>query len=151
MPRESKKVGSCQDELNKDLAEFKDAHRTDMACYNKRARELYGRLRETWENFVEEILFNKTIMRFGNAVKTQSLKEVSVGTNDAVTIYLAMKNCSDWMHSRVKALDHDLPAPDEIRKNIDQLNNFKTAVKNRQKLAKVEYDQRLRTQSSNIG
>jgi len=93
----------------------------DQETYNRRAGEIYGFFRETWERFVEEILFYKAISRFGYEVKTLSLKGVMVTDDDFKTIFWGMSKCSRWMvgHDDSEPLDSSRPKTEEIEKDIE--------------------------------
>ena len=45
-------------------------------AYKEKAKPLYGKLRETWERFVEEVLLNGAIQRFGREVQTMRIKAI---------------------------------------------------------------------------
>lgn len=153
LPWKAKTLGACTEELKKDLISFKNTYKTNPGDYNRQAGELYARLRDTWETFVEEILFNKTVVRFGNDVKTLRLEQVIVNTDDTVSVCLAMTKCSKWMtgHSKAKALDQNKPSPSEIKTDINRLIDFREEIKAKQKGAKAEYKQRLEPESTEIG
>jgi energy-coupling factor transporter ATP-binding protein EcfA2 len=139
--------------LKEDLARFEDAFQQDKGKYNERAGALYGKLREAWETCVEEVLFNKTIARHQSEVKTQSLREVLIDTNDTVSIYWAMTKCSEFMigHSKSRSLDQNRPPPDEIRKDINSLEQFFLNLKKKHKFAKEEYERKLSPGTSAMG
>lgn len=105
----------------------------DQESYNRRAGEVYGFFRETWERFVEETLFYKSISRFGYEVKTLSLKGVSVTDEDYKTIYWGMSKCSRWMvgHDDSAPLDSNRPKPDEILTDIESFSTYFKACKKR--------------------
>lgn len=105
----------------------------DQETYNRRAGEIYGFFRETWERFVEETLFYKSISRFGYEVKTLSLKGVLVTDDDYKTIYWGMSKCSRWMvgHDDSAPLDSNRPKPDEILTDIENFNTYFKACKKR--------------------
>lgn len=105
----------------------------DQESYNRKAGEIYGFFRETWERFVEEVLFHKVISRFGYEVKTLSLKGVVVTDEDFKTIYWGMSKCSRWMigHDDSAPLDSSRPKTEEIEKDIEAFFSYYKLCKKR--------------------
>src|SRR5205823_3150517 len=66
--------------------------------FRQKVRTFYGDLRDTWERFVEEVLFGGVVSRFGPGVKTQSLSNAQVEDTDYTTIYAGMARASEWCH-----------------------------------------------------
>lgn len=139
-----KRLSYLNDELNNILPLY-DENRLE---YSKRAGQIYGLLRETWEAAIEEVLFFKTIQRHGSEVHTLNLRYVSVTDEDYKRVFLGMKKSSKWMfgHDKAKTVDVNRPAPGELMEDINALSNFvkdkryqNTAVKDgREKLLKPE-------------
>jgi energy-coupling factor transporter ATP-binding protein EcfA2 len=105
----------------------------DQESYNRRAGEIYGFFRETWERFVEEVLFYKVISRFGYEVKTLSLKGVLITDEDFKTVYWGMSKCSRWMvgHDDSAPLDSSRPKTDEILSDIETFSSYYKSCKTR--------------------
>lgn len=131
-----------------------DESKLDQETYNRRAGEIYGFFRETWERFVEEILFYKTISRFGYEVKTLSLKGVIVTDDDFKTIYWGMSKCSRWMvgHDDSAPLDSGRPRPEEILSDIESFSSyFKSCKKRNNELNNQREELVRKTPTSTIG
>ena len=63
--------------------------------YKAPAKELYGRLRETWERAVNEVLLNSSVVRLGRNIETQRLKKITdITATETQTIDAAMGKCS---------------------------------------------------------
>src|SRR5439155_10684812 len=91
--------------------------------YEAVARELYGRLRETWERAVEELLLNRAVIRFRRSIETQRLKKVTDITDaDIETIEVAMTKCSTHLrgHDQAIAINQPVPAPTELESDIKE-------------------------------
>lgn len=133
--------------------EIKALHGTDHLKYNKETAFLYALLRETWEAAIEEVVFNKTIVRHGNEVQTLRLKNVSVTTDQYRTIDINMSKCSKWMlgHDKSKELDIHRPDPSEILVDIDALNAFVKESKKAGETLREERNAALKPESSQIG
>ena len=117
--------------LRSELSDFKELYEDEQAEYDQRASRFYGLLRETWEAAVEELLFNRTVERHGNAVKTQSLREVIVTHDLYFAIDTGMSRCSSWMtgHDKSKLISDHRPDPDEVAQDIDALEVFAKHIK----------------------
>ena len=83
--------------LRKTLDSMKSSFTEEQEKYDEKAAYLYALLRETWEAVIEEVVFNKVIVRHGNEVQTLRLKEVGLTNDQYRTIYLNMTKCSTWM------------------------------------------------------
>ena len=64
----SKRLGVLRNELQTAGAILRKG---DRAAYEQKAECIYKRLRQTWERAVEEVLLNRVLVRFGDAVETQ--------------------------------------------------------------------------------
>ncbi|MHC4475012.1 MAG: AAA family ATPase [Planctomycetota bacterium] len=125
-----KRLSHLDDKLN----EMRVVHGTQKDEYNRKAGELYGLLRETWEAAVEEILFHNTVKRYREGVQTQDLRYVSVTDEDYKKVYWGMSKCSKWMlgHDKARALDVNRPPPGQIQTDIEELRNFQKDLKSSQ-------------------
>ena len=94
--------------------------------YEYRARFIYGRLRETWERAIEEILFNSTVLRFRRGIKTNQLRDVDIKQSDYERVDNAMTKCSKFLvgHDDAIEINEPVPEPSEIKKDIEDLNSW---------------------------
>lgn len=102
--------------------------------YEAVAKELYGRLRETWERAVEELLLNRAVMRFRRGIETQRLHQITDITKaDIEVIEAAMGKCSTHLrgHDQALAINQPVPAPAELQTDIDQLENWTAEMRKR--------------------
>ncbi len=110
-------------------------HRTEgPVVYEALAKELYGRLRETWERTVEEVLLNGAVLRFRRGIETQRLVKVAdITAADIQTIVAAMEKCSTHLrgHDQAPAINQPVPAPAELQADIEQLENWVTQMRKR--------------------
>jgi hypothetical protein len=91
--------------------------------------ETYGRLRLTWERAVEDVLFNGSIQRFGEGVKTQSLREVEVTDDDYKAIDAGMTKSSKFEHDAASPVGRlPVPDPDDLEADIKALDDWRGAV-----------------------
>lgn len=83
----------------------------------------------TWERAIEEVLFNGSIQRFGEAVKTQSLRQVVVTDDDYNEIDAGMTKSSKFEHDAASAVGRlPLPDPDELDADLKNLADWRIAV-----------------------
>lgn len=104
--------------------------------YKERAKILYGKLRETWERFVEEVLLNGVIQRFGRSVQTQRLsKIVDLTDGDYNMVDSNMSKCSTYFtgHDTAGALIEEMPDSVEFLSDITTLETFVSEIRKRRK------------------
>ncbi len=130
VPWHAMKVNERLDLLQNKLPELKELVVEDQEKYNDGAANLYGKLRETWEQCVEEGLFNRVIRRHSAEIQTQSLSGVQITGDTYKQFYFAFDKCCEWMngHDKSKALDVNRPSPTEIGQDIEELRNFHREV-----------------------
>ncbi len=132
---------------------LKAFHGADQVRYDKEAAFLYALLRETWEAAIEEIVFNKTVVRHGSEVQTLRLKRVGLTTDQYKTIDANMSRCSKWMagHDKAKKLDVHRPVPNEVLSDIDSLGTFVKECKKAGKELEKARDAALAPATTEIG
>ena len=153
LPWHAMPVKGRMEHLRNMLNDFKSLHSTNQVKYDKEAAFLYGLLRETWEATIEEIVFNKTIVRHGSEVQTLRLKQVGMTTEQYKAIDVNMSKCSTWMagHDKSKKLDIHRPAPSEVLADIDTLNTFVKDCKKAGESLRKERDDALGPSAAEVG
>jgi len=153
VPRHAMNVRQRLDSLREELPCFKGLYETNKPEYNKRAADLYSRLRETWEAFIELNLLYKTVVRHGSQIQTKSLQYVTVEDEDYKKIHLGMGKCSTWMtgHDKSKALSEDRPNPEEILTDIEGLAKYVKDTNGRNVKLKDRRDKMLQPAQAPIG
>ncbi len=121
--------------------------------YNKMSGDIYGRLRETWERLVEEVLLAKVIERFSQEVKTQSLHSAYVSDEDYKAVHDNMSKCSKFMigHDDSLTVDVNRPPIDEVIGDIECLQKFLTENEKRRKVMEDRRKKLLEAQKAPIG
>ncbi len=121
---EVKKIGSKIQFIREELAKLDDNAHNDI-------RSLGGKIREIWEQSIEDTLFNGTVTRFNKEVKTQSLEEVRIDDDIYPMVYAGMTKTSAWAnHSQAAAVDSVITKQDVIDA-LKELEGFLTLVKNK--------------------
>jgi len=147
----SKGAGVCEEELpwvalpvkkkigylNKcwqDAAKLsRDGHQD---AYEKDAKYLYGLLREAWERGLEEVLLGGVVERYRPSVQTQQIAQISdITPEDCKAVETAMTKCSTWLpgHDKAAAARAPVPAPAELKADIDALTTWVAAIHKRRK------------------
>jgi hypothetical protein len=110
-------------------------HRTqEDSDYSPLAVYLYGRLRQTWERALEEVLLGDVVQRFRQSIETQRLKNLNdITEDDLKTVKDGMDKSSKWEggHDHALAINEPFPEPVEIKADIDALEAFVNAVRKR--------------------
>jgi hypothetical protein len=100
--------------------------------YRRKAKDFYTDLRETWERLVEEVLLCSVVERFTSAVKTQSLRDLSIEDADYQVIYAAMSRVSEYSgHDMAAARQIPVPDLNDMRRDLDTLDQFRAQIHRR--------------------
>ena len=119
-----KRIGSLKDKIVK-LKKIEEKETEEI--YKEKANLFYGKLRETWERFVEEILLNRVVQRFGREIQTSRIKILAdITDEDYQLIEGNMKKCSTYMsgHDSSDALIENMPDSNEIEGDVKVLSNY---------------------------
>ena len=102
--------------------------------YKERAKYLYGKLRETWERFIEEVFLNGAIQRFGRSIQTQRLSKIIDLTEDDYNLVDAnMSKCSTYFtgHDTAGTLIEEMPDSAEFLADLNILENYISEIRKR--------------------
>ena len=102
--------------------------------YKARAKILYGKLRETWERFIEEVFLNGAIQRFGRAIQTQRLSKIVDLTDDDYNLVdTNMSKCSTYFsgHDTAGTLIEEMPDSDEFLADLMILEEYIKEIRKR--------------------
>ena len=95
--------------------------------YNERVKPFYGKLRETWERLIEELILNKTVQRFGRAIQTNRLKKViDLTLDDYQLVEDNMSKCSTMFngHDSAGELIETMPDSEEVGSDLEILGKY---------------------------
>ncbi len=104
--------------------------------YKERAKYLYGKLREAWERFIEEVFLNGVIQRFGRAIQTQRLSKIVDLTDDDYNLVdKNMSKCSTYFtgHDTAGTLIEEMPDSAEFLADLTILENYVAEIRKRRK------------------
>ena len=103
-------------------------------AYEKEAKYLYGLLREAWERALEEVLLGGVVERYRPGVQTQQIAQIAdISDEDCKAVETAMTKCSTWLpgHDKAAAARAPVPAPAELKADIEALASWVAAVRKR--------------------
>lgn len=103
-------------------------------AYDPVATRMYADLRRTWERAVEEVLLNEVVLRFRQGIETNRLKKLGdITADDLKAVEAGMTKCSKWEggHDQALAVNEPLPAPAELKNDIEHLEGWVAAVRKR--------------------
>ena len=129
----SKRIGLLKNEYQK----LEKIERTETEeTYKECAKILYGKLRETWERFIEEVFLNGAVQRFGRAIQTQRLsKIVDLSDDDYNLVEANMSKCSTYFtgHDTAGSLIEEMPDSNEFLTDLTILEDYKNSIRKRRK------------------
>ena len=97
---------------------------------------IYGRLRETWERALEEVLLGGVVERFRNSVESQRVRHLSdITDEDCSALGEGMTKSSRWLagHDQAAAENVSVPNPDELQEDISALEVWVSRINRRRK------------------
>lgn len=126
-----KRIGLLKDAYQK----LEKIERTETEeAYKERAKILYGKLRETWERFIEEVFLNGAIQRFGREIQTQRLSKIVDLTDDDYNLVdTNMSKCSTYFtgHDTAGTLIEEMPDSDEFLADLKILEEYIKEIRKR--------------------
>jgi hypothetical protein len=102
--------------------------------YEKDARDIYGLMREAWEQAITEVLLNDVVERYRVSVETQKVRFLhDITEDDCKVVENEMSECSRWMRGHDQPGADATPFPDsaELKKRIDALDEWVKAIRKR--------------------
>jgi len=112
--------------LKNEIAPYKKMQVESPDEYRHRVSGFYGKLRETWERAIEEVLLQDVVQRFRPSIETKRLERVSIEPSDYLVIEAGMSKCSTWMtgHDTAAAIDSPPPSHEEVVNDLKNLEDF---------------------------
>lgn len=110
---------------------FREGHQD---AYEKEAKHIYGLLREAWERGLEEVLLGGLVERYRPSIQTQQVAQIAdITPEDCKAVEVGMTKCSTWLtgHDQAAAARAPVPKPDELKADIDTLEKWVKAIRER--------------------
>ncbi len=129
----STRIGHLRKRLQDAQKLCREGHQT---AYETEASLIYGHLREAWERGLEEVLLGGVVERFRPGVQTQQVGLLAdIPSEDCRAVEKAMTKYSKWLpgHDQAPAARADVPAPETLGADIDELDRWVKAIRKRQK------------------
>lgn len=111
--------------VNKRIGRIRDAfaplpklHQSSPAEYEMSVKNLYGRLRDTYERIVEEVIFCEIVQRGVDVVQTQKLRMVHLSHPLALRFHQGMTKANTHSHDNPAAETVAVPEPTEFLADI---------------------------------
>jgi energy-coupling factor transporter ATP-binding protein EcfA2 len=126
-----KKIGYLNNDWQAADKLSRDGHQD---AYEKEAKYLYGLLREAWERALEEVLLGGVVERYRPGVQTQQIAQIAdISAEDCKAFETAITKCSTWLpgHDKAAAARAPMPAPGELKADIDALANWVAGIRKR--------------------
>jgi len=102
--------------------------------YEEKAIYTYGRLRETWERALEEVLMGGIVERYRQSVQTLHVRILAdISEDDCKALESGMAKCSRWLpgHDQAPAENVKVPEPDELLEDIKSLEEWAKEIRKR--------------------
>lgn len=110
--------------IKNDAAPLAKIHAASPADYEIQVKNLYGRLRDTYERVVEEVIFRDIVRRGVDVVQTQLLRYVRLSDELAIRFHEGMTRANTHSHDNPAADTVAVPAPHEFTEHIVELETL---------------------------
>lgn len=107
--------------IRNDAAPLAKLQATSPADYEYAVKNLYGRLRDTYERVVEEVIFKDVVRRGTDVIQTQLLRYVRLSDPLAIRFHEGMTRANTYSHDNPAADTVAVPAPHEFAAHISEL------------------------------
>lgn len=116
----AKRIGK----IKNDFAPLPKLLKTSPAEYEYRVKHLYGRLRDTYERAVEEIIFKDIVRRGTDVIQTQLLRYVTLSDTLAIRFHDGMTRANTYSHDNPAADTVSVPKPEDFEADIEALETL---------------------------
>ena len=138
IPWKAANVKQSLDTLEKEVARLRKTRRSLTSEQHAQAAcSLYSKMRATWENAIEQVVFSNIVKRYDAhiPVNREIMKVTVLDENDCKILLSAYKKCCDITeaHSNIAATNAPVPEPDEIAQDLNALRDWVSSIKDKQK------------------
>ena len=138
IPWKAANVPQNIDALEKELAQLQSTRSSQTTEeYAQVARPFYSNMRATWENAIEQVVFQGVVRRFSPhiSVNLKIMKVTVFDTTDCKILLAAHKKCCDITeaHSNISATNAPVPEPNEVAQDLKILKDWFNKIKEKQK------------------
>lgn len=118
------KVAKRIGRIKNDAAPLGKLYENSPTDYEIQVKNLYGRLRDTYERTVEEIIFRDIVQRGSDVVMTQNLRYVTLSDELALRFHEGMTRANTFSHDNPASDTVSVPTPDEFRADVAALEEL---------------------------
>ena len=129
----SKRIGI----IKNSFAPIAKLHASSPADYEFQVKNLYGRVRDTYERVIEEVIFHDIVRRGSDEVQTLKLRYVSLSDALAIRFYEGMSNANTHSHDNPAADTVPVPNPDAFREDLAALEHLIADLKKESEAAEA--------------
>lgn len=129
MPWKGMNVAKRIGRVKADAAQLSKLYTTSPADYEVTVKGLYGRLRDTYERVVEEVIFRDIVRRGTDVIQTQLLRYVSLSDALAIRFYEGMTRANTHSHDNPAADTVAVPSPIEFAADVAELEALVSNLK----------------------
>lgn len=115
--------------IRNDYAPVKKLHTTSPTDYEVAIKNLYGRLRDTYERLVEEYIFCDVVRRGVDRIETQKLRMVHLSDVLAIRFHEGMTKANTHSHDNPAADTVPVPDPADFEKDIASVEKLVADLK----------------------
>lgn len=116
----AKRIGK----IKNDFAPLPKLLASSPADYDYKVKHLYGRLRDTYERVVEEVIFKDIVRRGTDIIQTQLLRYVTLSDALAIRFHEGMTRANTYSHDNPAADTVPVPKPEVFAADIAALENL---------------------------
>jgi hypothetical protein len=116
----AKRIGK----LKNDLAPIAKFYTSSPSDYEYQVKNLYGRLRDTYERVVEEIIFKDIVRRGADVIQTQLLRYITLPDPLAIRFHEGMTLANTHSHDNPASGTVLVRTPDQFKSDIAELEKL---------------------------
>lgn len=111
-------------QIKTEFPPIKALHGASEADYEFKLKGLYGRLRDTYERFVEECIFSQVVTRGADRIETMRLRYVHLSDGLAVRFHEGMTKANTFSHDNPATETVKTPDPSEFEADLKHLEDL---------------------------
>lgn len=127
-PWKGKPVNKRLNLIINDFQNIRNLYETSPSEYDYKLKNLYSRLRDTYERAVEEKIFKGIVVRYNDVIQTQLLRYIDFSDDLAKMFHEGMKKANTFSHDNPQAETVQSPTPQEFDKDIQNFETFLSAL-----------------------
>ena len=110
--------------IKNDFAPLPKLLASSPADYEYKMKNLYGRMRDTYERVVEEVIFRDIVRRGTDVIQTQLLRYVTLSDTLAIRFHEGMTRANTHSHDNPAADTVPVPKPEDFEADIAALEKL---------------------------